>query len=138
MATRKTKIGFVDDSEEVILPYKLILENEGYEVIKIIGAKNALHELPKHKDIDLLFVDHQMPDLTGPELMAIWKEEEPEFFNSTRFVGFSGSHITSQAAQEFYDSGALYLEKSCDIYEFLRWVKTRYLPEIEDDYDDQC
>jgi DNA-binding NtrC family response regulator len=71
------KILVVDDDAIVIKSCKRILEAEGFEVLTVPSADEAL-EIIKKYDFDLLLVDVKMPKHDGMFLMREIKKDLPE------------------------------------------------------------
>ncbi len=64
------KILLIDDNADHLLVCKLIFERNGYEVLVLLGCE----ELIKAVDIfgpDLIFMDHNMPGICGPEAIQM-------------------------------------------------------------------
>jgi PAS domain S-box-containing protein len=73
------RILLVDDEAAVRGLARRILERNGYVVFDASGAREALELLAKlHNDIDLLLSDIRMPDMDGPELADLIREDNPE------------------------------------------------------------
>jgi DNA-binding NtrC family response regulator len=70
------KILVVDDDTIVIVSCRRILESEGYEVMTVPGADEALETIRKHP-FDLLLIDVKMPKHDGLFLMREIKKELP-------------------------------------------------------------
>lgn len=71
------KILVVDDDAIVIKSCRRILESEGFEVLTVSGAEEAL-EMVRKFDVDLLLIDVKMPKYDGLYLMREIKKELPE------------------------------------------------------------
>lgn len=71
------KILVVDDDAIVIKSCRRILESEGFEVLTVSGAEEAL-EMIKTFEVDLLLIDVKMPKYDGLYLMREIKKELPE------------------------------------------------------------
>jgi DNA-binding NtrC family response regulator len=71
------KILVVDDDAIVIKSCRRILESEGFEVLTVSGAEEALEMIKKY-DFDLLLIDVKMPKYDGLYLMREIKKELPE------------------------------------------------------------
>lgn len=64
----KVKILWADDEIDLLKPHILFLENKGYEVIPVVSGNEAIEVLEK-EIIDIIFLDEQMPGLSGIETM---------------------------------------------------------------------
>ena len=62
------KILWADDEIELLKPHILFLENKGYSVIPVVSGDEAIEKL-EHEIIDIIFLDEQMPGLSGIETM---------------------------------------------------------------------
>ncbi len=71
------KILVVDDDAIVIKSCKRILEAEGFEVLTVPSADDALETI-KNYDFDLLLMDVKMPKHDGMFLMREIKKDLPE------------------------------------------------------------
>jgi DNA-binding NtrC family response regulator len=71
------KILVVDDDAIVVKSCKRILETEGFEVLTVPSADEAL-EIIKKYDFDLLLIDVKMPKHDGMFLMREIKKDLPE------------------------------------------------------------
>ena len=71
------KILVVDDDAIVVKSCKRILEAEGFEVITVPSAEDALETVKKY-DFDLLLIDVKMPKRDGMYLMREVKKDLPE------------------------------------------------------------
>lgn len=70
---KKDKILWVDDEIDLLRAYVLFLEEKGYEVITATNGKDAL-ELCQKETFDIIFLDENMPGLSGLETLALIKE----------------------------------------------------------------
>lgn len=68
---------WVDDEMELLRPHAIFLEDKGYEVIFSSNGTDAL-ELMKQQRFDLVFLDENMPGLSGLDTLALLKEIRPE------------------------------------------------------------
>jgi DNA-binding NtrC family response regulator len=71
------KILVVDDDAIVVKSCKRILEAEGFEVLTVPSADEALETIKKY-DFDLLLIDVKMPKRDGMYLMREVKKDLPE------------------------------------------------------------
>lgn len=74
---RKDKILWTDDEIDVLRPYILFLEDKGYEVFTATNGKDAI-DLTKNEGFDIIFLDENMPGLSGLETLALIKEIDPD------------------------------------------------------------
>ena len=68
---------FVEDEDSVRSFAVRALKKKGYEVIGCNSAENALEQLEKETDFDLLVTDMVMPGMSGAELAGIIKTKIP-------------------------------------------------------------
>jgi CheY-like chemotaxis protein len=94
------KILVVDDDVIVIRSCTRILESEGFEVVTVSGAQEALEIMKKHS-FDLLLVDVKMPVQDGLFLMREIRKDYPDF----PIVVMSG-YPTPETIADAYKSGA--------------------------------
>ncbi len=66
-ANHKAAILCVDDSQNILLICRTILEASGYEVFTASSGKEGLETLRQHA-IDAAVIDNRMPGMTGTEL----------------------------------------------------------------------
>ena len=69
----KPIILWVDDEVDHLKPHILFLEEKGYEVIPCNNGRDAL-DLVGEKRVDILFLDENMPGLSGLEVLQLIKE----------------------------------------------------------------
>ena len=64
----KVKILWVDDEIDLLKPHIMFLEQKGYDVMTTNNGTEAL-ELAAEHPFDIVFLDEQMPGLTGIETL---------------------------------------------------------------------
>ena len=74
---RKDKILWADDEIDLLKPHILFLEEKGYEVIPVISGQDAI-DYCKRDSFDIIFLDENMPGLTGLETLVQIKQINPE------------------------------------------------------------
>ena len=85
-----------DDEKEAVELIKEWIVRKGYNADVAFDGKQAL-ELIKLNKYDLVFVDHNMPEVTGLELIKYIKQNSPD----TKTVMITGyPHIADFAAKE--------------------------------------
>ncbi len=70
------KVLIVDDSGAIRKIMGKMLKGMGFEVIEACHGKEALVQLEKHPDIELLTVDWNMPEMNGIELLEAMKAKQ--------------------------------------------------------------
>ena len=71
------RILWIDDEIEMFKAHRLYLENKGYEVRCCTNGYDALEEL-KAETCDLIFLDENMPGLSGLDTLSEIKVLRPE------------------------------------------------------------
>jgi CheY-like chemotaxis protein len=72
----KIAILWVDDEIDLLKPHIIFLSEKGYDVESVNNGHEAI-ELIKAKPFDIIFLDEQMPGLSGIETLARIKEVYP-------------------------------------------------------------
>ncbi len=65
----KIKILWVDDEIDLLKPHVMFLESKGYEVNKATNGSDAV-DLIKENDFEIVFLDENMPGMTGLETLT--------------------------------------------------------------------
>ena len=73
---KKDRILWVDDEMDLLRPYILFLEEKGYDVTTATNGKDAV-ELCQKDSFDIIFLDENMPGLSGLETLALIKDIDP-------------------------------------------------------------
>lgn len=89
------KILWADDEIDLLKPHILFLKEKGYEVLTAKSGDDALEILDEEEQVDIVFLDENMPGLTGLEtlqkvksknatlpIIMITKSEEEEIMES--------------------------------------------------------
>jgi CheY-like chemotaxis protein len=74
---QNTQILWADDEIEMLKPHILFLKNKGYEVYKVTNGLDAI-EACKKNEFDLIFLDENMPGISGLEALSQIKAIKPE------------------------------------------------------------
>ena len=72
----ETKILWADDEIDMLKAHILFLESKGYSVETVNNGSEAV-ELSKLNDYDIIFLDENMPGISGLEALAQIKEDKP-------------------------------------------------------------
>lgn len=71
------KILWIDDEVDLLKPYFIFLNEKGYEVVPVSNAYDALNILEQQQNIDIIFLDQNMPGISGIELLPKIKKSFP-------------------------------------------------------------
>ena len=71
-----TRILWADDEIELLKPHVMFLENKGYEVTTVQSGNEAI-DVVKDETVDIVFLDENMPGLSGLETLDFIKKEKP-------------------------------------------------------------
>ena len=77
MVAKKDRVLWADDEIDLLKPHILFLQDKGYEVIPVISGQDAI-ECCKEESFDIIFLDENMPGLTGLETLAQIKAINPD------------------------------------------------------------
>lgn len=59
----------VDDDQDLLEMYDELFKMEGFEILTARSAANAIEICKKHKDIQVIISDSNMPEMSGMELL---------------------------------------------------------------------
>lgn len=76
MAIKKDRVLWADDEIDLLKPHILFLQDKGYEVVPVVSGQDAI-DCCKEQTFDIIFLDENMPGLTGLETLASIKEIDP-------------------------------------------------------------
>lgn len=74
---QNTQILWADDEIEMLKPHILFLKTKGYDVHKVTSGLDAI-EACKTQDFDIIFLDENMPGISGLEALAQIKTLKPD------------------------------------------------------------
>jgi DNA-binding NtrC family response regulator len=119
MPDRRPKILVVDDEASVLVTYRMILEQQGYDPIAAISSIEALDAV-QNTDFDLLMCDLSLEEShTGFEIFDAARRRNP----SVPCVLLTG-YASHEAVEEAERQGIAVLFKPIDIEEFLSTIAT--------------
>ncbi|MBQ0129395.1 MAG: response regulator, partial [bacterium] len=72
----KTTILWADDEIELLKPHIMFLEQKGYEVVTTNNGSDAI-DLVREQHFDIVFLDEQMPGISGIEALEVIKRDYP-------------------------------------------------------------
>ncbi|MFZ5571557.1 MAG: response regulator [Thermodesulfobacteriota bacterium] len=97
------------------------LEKRGCRVVKSYSGTEAVRAL-RHQEFDVAVLDLKMEDMSGIEVLKIFKKLAPEM----EVIMLTG-HGSETAAREGMETGAFdYLTKPCEIDELLPKITAAY------------
>ena len=67
---------WVDDEIELLKPHIIFLEEKGYSITAVNSGNEALEVLEK-ENFELVFLDENMPGLSGLETLTLIKKKRP-------------------------------------------------------------
>lgn len=73
---QKYKILWADDEIDLLKPHILFLSNKGFDITPVNSGSDALEEIDHHT-FDLVFLDENMPGMTGLETLNYIKSTHP-------------------------------------------------------------
>jgi len=74
---KKDKLLWADDEIDLLKPHILFLEEKGFEVVTVCSGQDAI-DCCREQTFDLIFLDENMPGLSGLETLAVIKENNPD------------------------------------------------------------
>ena len=74
---KKDKLLWADDEIDLLKPHILFLEEKGFEVVTVCSGQDAIDNC-REQVFDLIFLDENMPGLSGLETLALIKEINPD------------------------------------------------------------
>lgn len=72
----EVNILWADDEIELLKPHIIFLEEKGYQVSTVNNGTDAIDSV-KEEYFDIIFLDENMPGLSGLETLAVIKNEDP-------------------------------------------------------------
>ena len=69
---------WADDEIDLLRPHILFLEEKGYRVVPVTSGRDALDELSDGLRADVVFLDEQMPGLSGIDTLKAVKAQWPQ------------------------------------------------------------
>ena len=67
---------WIDDEIELLKPHIIYLEGKGYSITAVNSGNEAL-EILENTNFDLVFLDENMPGLSGLETLSLMKRMKP-------------------------------------------------------------
>ena len=70
-------IVWADDEIDLLKPYIIYLASKGYEILPAMSGQDAI-DLCNQRAVDIVFLDENMPGLSGIETLQLLKDAHPE------------------------------------------------------------
>ncbi|WP_457640005.1 sigma-54-dependent transcriptional regulator [Persephonella sp.] len=99
----------VDDEEDILLTFQMILEEEGYFVQTTNSPQKAL-EILRNKDFDLVLSDMRMPEMSGEDFL----KELRKFNKITSFIIMTAYGTIENAVRCMKEGAFHYITKPVD------------------------
>ncbi len=116
-AAGKSKILVVDDEPSVLLTYRLLLEQKGYDVTAVLSGQEAIQRLGQ-QPFDLLLCDLSLEEQrSGFDVVEFAQEKHPKL-RSALLTGYATVEATERAEK----SGVAMLFKPIDIEQFFATI----------------
>jgi len=110
----------VEDEEPIRKVAQRILEKSGYRVLAAANGREALEVARTHKGtIHMIVSDLIMPELKGPEMVALVRKERPEI-GVLYLSGYTDATVSREGLME---AGANFLQKPFAVDVFARRVR---------------
>jgi len=115
------KILIVDDEIDVVEVVTVLLEHEGYEILKAYDGQEAL-DVIENVTPDLIILDIMMPKIDGVEVCKRMRKQEK--LNEIPIVMFSAK-LSAIDKKESFDAGADgFISKPFNARGFIAGIKT--------------
>jgi len=114
---RKKRILIIDDSTDILVTNRTILETEDYEILTANSGPEALSILKHTSPLDLILLDKRMAGMSGSDFLGMLQTEHPLIFAKTPVV------FQSALIGDLDDRAAGFIKKPIDIDEFIQLVR---------------
>lgn len=99
MQGQQLRILVVDDKPAVLMTYKLILQQQGHDVVAVTSCKGAISELAGASTFDLLLCDYTLEDdRNGFHVIDEARRKVPGI-RSLLMTGYSEDEVGNEAAE---------------------------------------
>lgn len=105
-----TKILLVDDKELILYSLSRIIRHGGADVTTVTNGKDALREIQR-SSYDICFLDVQLPDANGMELMRTFRELSP----TTSIIIMTALCLNNEQLQALRSHDCHYLPKPFEL-----------------------
>ncbi len=112
------RILLVDDAHLILHSLSTTLKADGHTVTAVDTGTAALNELAA-ANFDICFLDIDLPDVNGLDLMKVFRERSPR----TAIVIMSALFLTDRQLAEIHTFGSKFLPKPFDLKNVRELVK---------------
>lgn len=105
-----TKILLVDDENLILYSLSKTLKHGDTDVAAVTNGKDALSEIQR-ASYDICFLDVQLPDSNGLELMKIFRERSP----ATRIIIMTAGVLNDEQQRALRSHGCHFVPKPFDL-----------------------
>lgn len=95
--TIKKSVVIIDDNADILFLVQTILQMDGYEIYTAKNGEEALNVLSEIKAPDLIFLDMQMVEMSGPDFLISLEKKLPDLINSVPVVFLTGMDQVPQS-----------------------------------------
>ena len=88
--TAKDSILVIDDSPEMLIVDRIVLESEGYQVFTSTSGNEALEVLSQMENPALILLDYQMKDMNGGDFLLELEKNRPDLVRKVPVVFHTG------------------------------------------------
>ena len=106
MTAVKPAVLVIDDEQGILETLGILLKNHGYDVETVQGGKAGLEALKRGRP-DLVLADIRMPQVSGLDILAAVKEQDPE----TPVILMTAQASLQSAIQAVNDGAFQYIQK---------------------------
>ncbi|HMA43873.1 MAG TPA: response regulator, partial [Gemmatimonadales bacterium] len=96
----------VDDESAILDALRILLKNEGFEVLTAQGGKAGLEQL-KNEAPDIVLTDVRMPTVTGLDILTAVRQQDPE----TPVILMTAQASLQTAIQALNEGAFYYIQK---------------------------
>ncbi len=122
---RNGKILLIDDSPEIHMMMKIILNQNNFELISAYGGEEGLEKIASQQP-DLVILDYMMPKMSGPEVFETFLTDER--FRALQHIPIlmlTAKKGDSEEKQKFMQKGLYgYLTKPFGMHELLEVIES--------------
>lgn len=86
----RSSILVIDDSPEMLVLDRIVLESAGYQVFTASSGEEALRFIDELKQIHLILLDYNLPDMNGSEFILKLEKFHPEILSNIPVIFHSG------------------------------------------------